>query len=340
MKRLTFITIVLSLFLCLGSAVAENQTYQEAIEGLDSMDLSNVDPEVAGILRKYYKYTYGDSLTWESIESLKYKGNLLAGGQSYQYTAYRKRPDLLKVVIDLNKRESIILGYDGKDAWQLSNQVPNAEPVSMPDAEARNFIRIAAFGGHLLYPQLKGKKFEFVGTSLVEGDRVYELKTTLPDGQVIRSFFDMTSFAELYKITVNNVNGSEELEVCTDFRKVGGIRVPFSSTLKVNGEQMHQMRTSELLINKGVMRWVFRRSRHTNLLPEADKTLEAILSSPTNSTQASSFSFEMNDIFPADAGGVGSVFQIESFGSEAGAQGSGGSGVSGALNEPQNVAEE
>lgn len=274
------------------------------------MDLSDVDPKVAGILRKHYQYTYGDALTWENVESLRLEGDLHLGEQTFGYVAYMKKPDLLKVVIFLDNGGRLTFGYDGMEAWQQNTLQSSSEAVLMPEAEALNFIRDSAMGGHLLYPQLKGKQFEFVGTTSIEGDRVYELKTTLPDGQVIRSFFDMTSFAELYQITVNNVNGLEELNVQADFRKVEGLRIPFSTTLNVNGEQVHQLRTNELQVNTGVMPWVFSRSDSSNLpkTPDADD----VKNSSMNSATTSSFSMEAVDIWSTATGVVGSAFEIES----------------------------
>jgi hypothetical protein len=127
---------------------------------------------------------------------------------------------------------------------------------------------------------------------------------------VIRSFFDMTSFAELYQITVNNVNGLEELNVQADFRKVEGLRIPFSTTLNVNGEQVHQLRKNELQVNTGVMPWVFSRSDSSNLpkTPDADD----VMSSSLNAATTSSFSMEAVDIWSTATGVVGSAFEIES----------------------------
>lgn len=317
MKNFPLVIFLTSIFFLLSSTFAEENSYRvensyrKAIEGLDPMDLSEVDPKVAGILRKYYQYTYGDSLTWEEVESLRVEGEVELMEGTFDFVAYRKKPNFMKVVIHLPAGGRLVFGYDGKDAWQLSTEEPNAELVPMPDAEALNFVRDAVMGGHLLYPQVQGKEFEFVGTASVEGDRVFELKTTLPGGQVIRSFFDMTSFAELYQETTNNVNQTIELNVHSDFRKIEGIRIPFSTILKVGGEQVHQIRVTDLQVNSGVMPWVFSRSGNSS---ESHKklVLAPISRGIGGAVPGSSFSIQSNDIWSTTSGVVGSAFQIES----------------------------
>lgn len=279
------------------------------------MDLSDVDPKVAGILRKYYKYTYGDSLTWQAIESLRFDGVIGVGQLNVRFVAYKKKPDLTKVVIHFDSGGRLVYGYDGKEAWQYNTEELNSQLVSMPRAEALNFIRDATTGGHLLYPQLKGKRFEFAGTTLVEGDRVYELITTLPDGQLIRSFFDMTSFAELYQITINNVDNTEELSVNSDFRLIEGVRIPFSRTLLVDGQQVHHTRLEKVEVNVGSMPWVFGRASVANWLGKNSVGVLSDSSDLPNTGAGSSFSIESADIWETTSGVVGSAFQIESAGS-------------------------
>lgn len=315
MKRLSFLTILTSLFLLFSDASAEKQSYRESIKGLDPLDLSKVDPKIAGILRKYYQFTFGDSLSWEAVESLRIEGEFYAHEQTLKFFAYKKKPDSSKVILDLGNGGQLIYAYDGRDAWQLNTLDPDGKPASMPEGEALNFIREATVGGYLIYPQVKGKQFEFVGTSLIEGDRVYELKTTLPDGQVIRSFLDMTSFAELYQITINNLNQNQELKLYSDFREVDGMRIPFSTTLKVDDEVIYRSSIVNLDSNRGVMPWVFSRSHPSNSV-DGNANSEASSSSLSlEPVTGSSFSIQETDIWSTTSGVVGSAFQIESAGS-------------------------
>ena len=146
MKRFSLLTMLTALLLSFGHTYAETQSYREAIEGLDPMDLSDVDPKVAGILRKYYKHTFGDSLTWESVESLRVEGETYLGGRTLSFVTYRKKPNLIKMIIDVGAAGRLTFGYDGVDAWQASTMGSDSGPVAMPKAEALNLARDAVMG--------------------------------------------------------------------------------------------------------------------------------------------------------------------------------------------------
>jgi hypothetical protein len=177
------------------------------------------------------------------------------------------------------------MAYDGTEAWQLntmqgSGDHPDrhqpgsdwnaSQPVAtMPGDEALNFIRDASTGGHLLYPLLEGKQLQILGTTTVDGERCYELKITLPDGQIVRSMLDMKDYSERRQVVINNVNGDEEVTTHSDFRQIDGIRVPFSSTLTIDGEQVHQVRLYSVETNVGVMPWMFSRPSRAYPLGEA-----------------------------------------------------------------------
>ena len=57
MKHFLLFSILISSLLGFGSVAAEPPLYSEAIEGLDPMDLSDVDPKVAGIPVSYTHLT-------------------------------------------------------------------------------------------------------------------------------------------------------------------------------------------------------------------------------------------------------------------------------------------
>ena len=187
----------------------------------------------------------------------------------------------------------------------------------MPGDEALNFIRDASTGGHLLYPLLEGKQLQILGTTTVDGERCYELKITLPNGQIVRSMLDMKDYSERRQVVINNVNGDEEVTTHSDFRQIDGIRVPFSSTLTIDGEQVHQVRLHSAQTDLGVMPWMFSRSSgayvpsarlEQNISPSVSKlvgggtvppVVESPLSFPSSTGFASpSFSAESGPLAP------------------------------------------
>lgn len=237
---------------------AEPEAYAVSIERLAPFDPATLESGVANVLRNYYQRNFTDADTWAAVESLRFDGTLHLGENALPFSAFKKKPDLCRIVLRTGPRHQLVMAYDGTNAWQLNTR-QSALASTMTGGEARNFIRDATTGGRLLYPGIPGKTIELVGTTLIDDQRAFELRTTLPDGQVIRSFLDMVSFAEVQQITINNVTGQEERTRHDNFRMVEGIRIPFTSTLFIDGEQIHQSRIDEVRVNQGVISWMFDR---------------------------------------------------------------------------------
>ena len=249
------------------------------------MGTSGLDPGLASVLRKYYEKNFTSEWSWEQIQSIRFDGMLELPQGVLRFNAFKKKPDYCKVVLHAPGGGRIVMAHDGQDAWQLNtvntrnNAAPQEEsgiihhssaiPSAMPGDEALNFIRDASTGGHLLYPLLEGKQLQLLGTTTVDGERCYELKITLPDGQIVRSMLDMKDYSERRQVVINNVNGDEEVTTHSDFRQIDGIRVPFSSTLTIDGEQVHQVRLYSVETNVGVMPWMFSRPSRAYPLGEA-----------------------------------------------------------------------
>lgn len=272
LKILATLTFTCTLGVAEPLSAAEPETlgvneYRQSIERLDPMDTTGLDYNVANVLRNYYKNTFTRFPKWEALESIQFEGALHLPQGVVRFSAFKKKPDYIKIVILVGNGGRIVMGYDGVDAWQLNTLQLGAVPTAMPEAEALNFIRDATTGGHMLYPLVKGKTITLEGVGDVDGQRAYHLRIQLPDGQQIQSFLDMTTFAEIRQITINNVNGDEEVTTHSDFRRIDGIRIPFTSTLTIEGEQIHQSRISKAQTNKGVTPWMFARPSSPSLEP-------------------------------------------------------------------------
>jgi hypothetical protein len=263
------------------------------------MSTRGLDSSLASLLRKYYKNTFTNDSTWEKIQSIRFDGTLQLPQGDLSFTAFKKKPDYCKVVIFAPNGGRIIMAYDGQDAWQyattkrtpqeamqssdaaeritylpgaqfdgkaeqepaapeIHSLSPRMTPSPMPAAEALNFIRDATTGGHLLYPGIEGKKIEPLGITTSKGQQFNELEVTLPDGQQLRSHLN-GGYLEFRRITTNNANGDQEVITHSDFREIDGVRIAFSSTLTVDGQQVHQSRIHKVQTNLGLMPWMFSR---------------------------------------------------------------------------------
>jgi len=242
-----------------ADGLPELEGYRESIQQLDPMDTSGLDPKLAQILNSYYIQNFDSPDNWEKVQSIRYDGWLHLSEGSVRFIAFKKKPDYCKVVLFAPGGGRIVMAYDGTDAWQFNTTQPDAEPEAMPPAEARNFIRDATTGGHLLYPLIEGKTIRLLGTTRVDNMHCYELEITLPDGQRIRSALEMGTKAERRQITVNAANGLEEINLYHEFSFVDDIRFALKSTMESGGEQVHGVEMLRIQLNLGIMPWMFQR---------------------------------------------------------------------------------
>ena len=240
--------------------------YARSISRLEPMDTTGLDTGIAHLLRNYYLGNFTSADTWVQTQSIRLDGTLHLPQGVIRFTAFKKKPDYCKVALFAGNGTRVVMAYDGTDAWQLSSgsagvsrAAPDAQPAAMTEGDARNFILGATTGGHLLYPQIEGKEIQLLGVAPFDGNRHYELQTTLPDGQQIRHYLDMITFEEVRQVTINHLTGDEEVKTHSDFRTIDGIRIPFVSTLTIDGKQIHQSRIDSVQINSGIMPWMFSR---------------------------------------------------------------------------------
>ena len=277
----------------------------------NAMNTRGLDTKLASILDKYYRNNFTSEQEWGELKSIRYEGTLHIADSEFQFNAYKKKPYYYKLTVVATNGGNIEMGYDGEDAWQSNTTTSEPSLTSMPEAEASNFIRDATIGGHLLYPLIDGKEIEFIGAAVAGEDRCYEIQVTLPDGQIIRSFLNISDYTERRRVTINQVSGSEEVLTNSDFRKIGSILIPFHSALSRDGAQVHEIRITEAKANPGTMNWMFARPKSNFTATAASfsystsknttKSKELITEKPLNSTFGTSF-------------GVGSFYDISAEG--------------------------
>jgi hypothetical protein len=222
------------------------------------MFTGRLQSDAARILHGYYRNALGGSASWDAIESIRFDGIIMQPEGNVRFFAFKKKPDYCKVIVELPGGGRAVMAYDGEDAW-MQNTLVDPAPVDMDPLEAQNFIRDAATGGHLLYPVLPGKSVRYLGTADVGEHPCYEMEVTLPNGQMLRYFLDFGTFAERRQITVNAVNGLEEITTRTDFQRFDGALFPIFSRMETGGKLAHKIEIDRVQTNIGLMPWMFQR---------------------------------------------------------------------------------
>lgn len=231
--------------------------YALSIERVAPMDTTGMPSGLARVLKNYYRQTFTSPEKWAEVESFRFDGALHLAQGTLPFTAYKKKPDYCKVVLKAPSGARVVMSYNGQEAWQINAQQVDGLVEQMPEAAALNFIRDATTGGHLLYPLIPGKQMELLGIASFDGKRCYEIGITLPDGEHIRSFLDVTTYAEVRQITINHLTGDEEIVTHSDFREIDGVSIPFVSVLTIDGQEIHQSRIKRVRSGVGLAPWMF-----------------------------------------------------------------------------------
>jgi len=207
------------------------------------------------ILQRYYREGLGGPENWGRVESLRATGTLEVETGEFDFSAWQKKPDLIKMTLSGNQRE-LVLAYDGDTAWKsLSGSTADAKP--MDAEEARRFIHSSRFGNHLLYPFEEGKTIRYLDTVPVDGSICHQIRVELDTGYQVDYFLDIRSYLELK--VVNTDLRTELVSSLTykDYTREVGMPIAKHVRTEENGEWVSTLTLDEVKVNQGLMPWMF-----------------------------------------------------------------------------------
>lgn len=214
---------------------------------------------LASILDRYYEDALGGPENWENISSLKISGSFKLDSGEFSMTALQKKPNLIKMTLR-RKKQDLVLGYDGTDAWQHTPS-RDAEPALMGTDEARRFIHSAQFGNYLLFPYAEGKSIVYLDTVPVEGSICHQLRVTLEKGFQIDYFIDIRSYLEVKVENTDLQSGLKSELIYSDYTRENGIPVARKVESYEDGEWVSTLMLEEAKVNAGVVPWMFEMPR-------------------------------------------------------------------------------
>ncbi len=174
------------------------------------------------------------------------------------------RPHLIRVNVNMLGSPST-QGFDGEDAWQVMPALlgGNGMPQDMPEKQAVSFKDGADLDGPLVDYKKKGHTVELVGTETTNGAEMYHLKATLKSGRIIHMYLDTKEYLER-KVRSTDFNPQMGTDVETeqyfgDYKKVGGVLVPHSIDVKMQGQTLVSMTIKSVDINPDIDESFFKR---------------------------------------------------------------------------------
>lgn len=200
-------------------------------------------PSGAEVIEKYVEAT-GGAEAYENRKTMVTKAKMeMAGmGQSVDLTIYQTAPNKMVTVVTLPGMGDQTTVYDGESGWSESAM---AGPRLLTEEEISSMKRQAAFDAQHR-PEKYYETIETVGRTEFAGETAYEV-VLKPEGEqeTIKQFYSVESGLLLGQaFTQATQQGDIEVRVLmSDYREVGGLKMPFQSTLEYPGMGMSQTLT-------------------------------------------------------------------------------------------------
>lgn len=210
------VIFLLSLLLCLNTAISFGQTVDE-------------------IIAKYTTAMGG----LDKIKAVKTEKTVLTvetGGMTINQTIYKKRPGMLREETLLQGKTSLQV-FNGTEGWVVNPFTGRETVEAMPEDDIKEMKIQADMDGELIDYAKKGYKVSYEGEEDVDGSMAYKLRLVTDKNDVIIFFIDKDSNL-LVKQTFKqkNEDGSEaEMNITfSNYKMVDGRNIPFEMETSVN----------------------------------------------------------------------------------------------------------
>jgi len=151
------------------------------------MTLTALLPQtVDEILGKYFE-SIGGIEKWKEIKTMKLTGQIPTPQGEFTFEMSRKAPNKMIISLDVMGQKLVPQAYDGEVAWTLNPFTGNTAPQKLPEAQARDIIRDAAFEDPFIDFASKGHEVSFEGTGDVDSVKCYILKLVQNKGKEKRN---------------------------------------------------------------------------------------------------------------------------------------------------------
>ncbi len=217
---------------------------------------------VDDILSKYFE-TIGSADKWKTLQSMNATGNLSMQGFDLPFTMHAKRPDKMRMLIQVQGME-IIQAYDGTDAWMLNPMMGGKDPVKLPVEDSKEF-RDQKFESEFIDYKKKGHALTLIGTEEIEGAKCYKLelvKNKHNDEEDVTEihYFEAENYVPIMVVAYARsgaMKGMESKTYLSDYQEVDGLMMPFSTEVKVNGQTVQKLSFQKVTFNESVDDGIF-----------------------------------------------------------------------------------
>ena len=181
------------------------------------------------------------------VETVSASGTVVMLGFEVPMTVAFARPSSFRIDIDLQGL-TMILAYDGETAWNVSPMQGIIDPAPLPEEMVGAVGILSDFlWGMLANTEERGFEVSLAGIEKVERDETYRLDIATADGEARTLYLGGEDFLERRIVFDGSFLGSTgELEVTiSDYTDVGGLKVPGTIRIAVEGQVAAELRIQE-----------------------------------------------------------------------------------------------
>ncbi len=216
---------------------------------------------VEEIIAKYISFTGGEE-RWKAVHSIESEGSYDYGGIAFPFKAYSKATNKYKFIVPF-KGKYFEQAFDGKRGWKIDafkGETKKTLLTGKPAVALANEADVELESPFINY-KVKGNKATLEGKDTAAGTTCFKVKLIRKNGDTETYFFNTETF-ELVKKQAISKNAELENSLLdtyyTDYREVKGIKIPFKSVSKSNGQTVLTITVEKAEINTTIPDAVFK----------------------------------------------------------------------------------
>ncbi len=209
------------------------------------------------ILANYFENT-GGLENWEKMESMKSIGKVPSPQGDFPFVIYAKKPNKMKLEIDIQGKVIIPQAYDGEIAWSFNPLQGGTVAQKMPEEQVKEMADQAEFEPPYFNYKEKGHEIIQEGEEEIDGVLCFKIKLVKnknndKEERTEYYFFDKENFVPIMQrsmVQTGPAKGMESETYLSDYQETnGGVIMPYYIEARVNGQVVQKIVIDSIMIN-------------------------------------------------------------------------------------------
>ena len=253
-KKFFRISLPVALILSIAAAyeLIRSQADSGPTEAIVKMPYGSLEElsDTASFLKAYLAVNAGGEVL-ETTRTISITGRAKNDSISRNFRLFKKRPNLLRFTTEAESAD-VTIGYDGREVWQrIRQRFADDQIQTLSGTEASRWINQARFFDRIVSAHLGIGHITGIAIESYQGVDYLAVSTVGTDGGSAITLVDPTT---MYPFLEREAR--EEGMAVTEFgeyRKVGGIPLPFLVVSKLDGELISRTELKSAKLNEGIL---------------------------------------------------------------------------------------